>query len=73
MVARIGAVPWKGHPFLPSALETPGQGGAVGPLHGRHDEGAAMPEDAQPTPASNWPQEVTTDDVSPEADSTGPE
>lgn len=66
-----GGVLWKAHPFLPSTLETPGQGGAVGPLHDRHDLTTVSPGKAVLTPSATQPEEVISDVVPGEGDDQG--
>jgi hypothetical protein len=70
---NTGGVPWVGHPFLYSPLSTPGENGAVGPLHGRSDPTTPSPAEASFTPSADQPEEVPGDELLGEADDQGSE
>lgn len=63
---NTGGVPWAGHPWLQSWLRTPGENGAVGPLHGRHDEAPAMGGPVLTPSATEPPEPSRSDEGSPE-------
>lgn len=70
---NTGGMPWKAHPWLSSTLATPGENGAVGPLHGRSDPTTPSPAEASFTPSADQPEEVPGDELPREADDQGSE